>query len=290
MKILMGVVAISAVGIACAHADCDPKQAPPSVVQSIARAVITELQQTDPNTSGDIPSLFTKSMHDALLPYLPHKPVSPGFPGVTAVQMADVPRFALNPNIALQCFPELVKLQGDLRTAYNEIQQKAQEKVWKEQERVAAEQAKQAEEQSKLAQEHAERMAAEQAKRDEEQRKAAQAMRAKQAEETRRVANLPENRLFEAYWRYAHVQYCYKVREGYAMIYISDPELARAKTVAKAIENKILDEQPGLDTDSIWRKALGHNDGGSITDSSCKRTYGELVEMSPVGVFNMQKP
>lgn len=110
------------------------------------------------------------------------------------------------------------------------------------------------------------------------------------AEQERQEAAKPSNKLFEAYWRFALVQYCHKVRQGYAMIFISDPEFERAQTVAKAIEKQVIAVDATLNTDAIWRESLGHAGKQSVSVDWCQRAYSELLNMSPIGVFHMEKP
>jgi hypothetical protein len=95
-----------------------------------------------------------------------------------------------------------------------------------------------------------------------------------------------EDKLYEVYWRYAFVQYCHQVRQGYEMIFVSDPEFYRAQTIAKAVAVNA----KGVDTDKIWRQALDHNNDMPVSRDWCQRAYRESLEMSPVAVFDMQKP
>jgi hypothetical protein len=100
----------------------------------------------------------------------------------------------------------------------------------------------------------------------------------------------PEDKLYEAYWRFAFVQYCHKIREGYAMIFVSDPEFYRAKTIAKAIEHNATSADGSLDTNKIWHQALDHSNRLPVSREWCQRAYRELVELSPAGVFKIEKP
>jgi hypothetical protein len=97
----------------------------------------------------------------------------------------------------------------------------------------------------------------------------------------------PEDKVYEAYWRFALVQYCHKVRDGYAMIFVSDAEYYRSETIAKAVAQKT---GGSVDTDKLWHQALEHNNGMPVSRDWCQRAYRELLELSPVGVFDMQKP
>jgi hypothetical protein len=99
-----------------------------------------------------------------------------------------------------------------------------------------------------------------------------------------------EDKLFEAYWRFAFVQYCHKVRGGYALIFVSDPEFERSETIAKAVAKNAIAADASLNIDKVWRQALDHNNGLPVSRDWCQRAYRELLELSPVGVFSMEKP
>lgn len=88
-----------------------------------------------------------------------------------------------------------------------------------------------------------------------------------------------KDKLYEGYWRFALVQYCHKVREGYAVIFVSDPEFERSETIAKAIEKKAIAEDGSLETNKIWRQAVDHNNGLPVSRNWCQRAYRELLEL-----------
>lgn len=70
----------------------------------------------------------------------------------------------------------------------------------------------------------------------------------------------PVIRMYEAYRLYSYTQFCHQLRDGYALIYISDPEMQRAKQAIKAIEAD-LPELDDDDLDVIWNKASKANHG-----------------------------
>jgi len=67
---------------------------------------------------------------------------------------------------------------------------------------------------------------------------------------------VPPTRLFNGYAAFAHVQWCYEVRDGYRRGYISDPELERARKAVKAIVAQTTKEDATINTDDIWAQAL----------------------------------
>jgi restriction endonuclease Mrr len=73
--------------------------------------------------------------------------------------------------------------------------------------------------------------------------------------ENERQAKIPVNRLYWAYVSYSHVQLCHEARRGYAVTYVNDVELQRARTVAKAIEQRALAEDPKIDPDKTFAEA-----------------------------------
>jgi hypothetical protein len=62
--------------------------------------------------------------------------------------------------------------------------------------------------------------------------------------------------LRRSYTNYILVKLCYEERRGYLSVYISDPEMARAKDAVSAIENALLSR--GVDAarkDELWTSA-----------------------------------
>jgi hypothetical protein len=95
---------------------------------------------------------------------------------------------------------------------------------------------------------------------------ASELARSQQAESKRReedvarvikdLDQLPKYALRAAYAHYIFIKRCYDARQGYAMIYISDPELVRATRAISRIEEKLKPELPqGLKTDDLWSEA-----------------------------------
>jgi hypothetical protein len=111
--------------------------------------------------------------------------------------------------------------------------------------RDADEKAKEQEELRELRRQRAiERQQQEEASRREEQRRAEE-------------ANKPENLLRSSYVNYIFLRRCYEARQGYAMIYLSDPEMARSKRAVSRIEEKLKTELPfGVTINTLWSDAI----------------------------------
>jgi hypothetical protein len=94
---------------------------------------------------------------------------------------------------------------------------------------------------------------------------------AAQAKEAAEQAAKPENRLYRAYRRYAYIKACYEMRLGYAMIYITDAELDRAREKITGIEKDALAEIGGKDfnTTSLFSRAVDANHGMSASYDAC---------------------
>jgi hypothetical protein len=103
-------------------------------------------------------------------------------------------------------------------------------------------------------------------------------------------ARKPENRLIKAYQLYSNVQFCNQLRQGYMVVWVNDLELERARAATKAIEKSILVEQPGLNTNNLWQTALANAKGWQAYQRSCDQAYSNLLSMSPVNVYPLQKP
>jgi hypothetical protein len=136
----------------------------------------------------------------------------------------------------------------------------------------------------------------------EAQRKAAEAKLAAQAEAEKRAAEYqrwaatPEGQrqiaadtLLQAYVLFARVQFCRQLRDGYAVVYISEPEYERSRAAVKAVEKSILAQQPSLNTNAIWQQAVQEK-GFYANDTSCANTRIALYKMSPTSVYQYQKP
>jgi len=58
-----------------------------------------------------------------------------------------------------------------------------------------------------------------------------------------------------SYAVYQVIKYCYQIREGYAMVYVNDTEMANAKKQVKTIENTIT-SMIEVDTDAAWKESI----------------------------------
>jgi hypothetical protein len=100
----------------------------------------------------------------------------------------------------------------------------------------------------------------------------------------------PENRMIRAYRFYSNIAFCNQIRQGYALVWINDLELERAKIAVKAIEKSLLAEEPDLDTRTLWQVALSQARGWQANQASCNIAYADLRSLSPVNIYPIQKP
>jgi hypothetical protein len=131
-------------------------------------------------------------------------------------------------------------------------------------------------------------------KAEEQARRAAENERRYAAEEKRREAEekakLPVNRLYRAYVGYAHIQLCDQERKGYAVTYINDVELQRARAASKAIENAAVAEDPKIDRDKLFAEADKTARSLSSGRDACQSSLTMLLAMSPVSPYQTQRP
>lgn len=88
---------------------------------------------------------------------------------------------------------------------------------------------------------------------------------------------IPE--LGQAYTDYIVVKRCHEAREGYAVIHVSDAEMARAKNAIQRLESVI--KVPEMDLDALWSKANKIADtalppGRAPNSTLCKSTLRQL--------------
>ena len=98
--------------------------------------------------------------------------------------------------------------------------------------------------------------------------------------------------LLQAYGYFARVQFCRQLRDGYAVVYISEPEYERSHSAVKAVERYVLAQQPDLNTNAIWQEAVQRmrTSGFYANDTTCANTRIALYKMSPNSVYQYQKP
>jgi hypothetical protein len=109
------------------------------------------------------------------------------------------------------------------------------------------------------------------------------------AEAGRRGGSPKAAELFRLYRQWMFVQFCNQVSEGYAMVYVNDVELERARAAVRAIEKKILAENPGVDSDKVWNEAAKPVRFPANPDQ-CKRNVVELLNANPRGAFEVERP
>lgn len=102
----------------------------------------------------------------------------------------------------------------------------------------------------------------------------------------------PENQLYTAYRRYAFVKGCYQLRQGYAMIYITEAELNRAREKIEGIEKDALTAIKGEDfnTTALFDKAVSANNGLNASYEACHIELRNLINIkSTTGNFAIEK-
>jgi hypothetical protein len=108
------------------------------------------------------------------------------------------------------------------------------------------------EEQEKARKQQADREAAEQKQKVAQE---AAAARQKADQEAAAQANLPINILGTAYASYVDVKRCQEARDGYATIYISNPEMDQARDAVRQIEQTMRSKlDQNITTDDIWSR------------------------------------
>lgn len=104
----------------------------------------------------------------------------------------------------------------------------------------------------------------------------------------------PENRLARTYRLHSIIQRCKSAREGFAQVYVSEPQYAESRNLAKRIEDALVAKNK-LDSDKIW--AANSTDAaiqqeflfgiGGLDYSSCQQALLKLREqaaaVAPVG-------
>jgi hypothetical protein len=147
------------------------------------------------------------------------------------------------------------------------------------------------------------------AEKRERERQAAEAQRAAMAEQAKRLAEQqarfaeearlaeiearkPINRLYRAYSLFARVDFCRQVREGFVVVWINGPEYERSYAAVKAVESKAMAEQPELNSDDVWQKAVQAMKSSNWLANSytCGDAREALYRMSPVNVYQFHKP
>jgi hypothetical protein len=136
------------------------------------------------------------------------------------------------------------------------------------------------------------------------QKKEAALEQARQMAEQKRKAaeraawdRTPTGRLFNGYYHYATVQMCHAAREGYALVYVSEPEFERATAAVTSIVDKAVKEEPTLNTDALWKDAVNQATTRyspilqySGSRQLCQMELMQLTQSSPLPAYNLQKP
>jgi hypothetical protein len=67
----------------------------------------------------------------------------------------------------------------------------------------------------------------------------------------------PAHVLVRSYADYIYIKNCYNQRKGYLAVNVSDEEFERARTAVQKVEQKMIDLEPRLDKDALWKSANG---------------------------------
>lgn len=105
-------------------------------------------------------------------------------------------------------------------------------------------------------------------------------------DELRRTVDRPETAkssayvLGAAYVLYISVRRCHEVREGYQVVYISDPEMDRARHAIRRIEDEAKPHlERGVSTDKIWSVAANVAQSMAVNDRGiCQWRFHRLEE------------
>lgn len=79
----------------------------------------------------------------------------------------------------------------------------------------------------------------------------------KAEEGDRALMTKPSYVLTKTYYEYVFLKKCFERRKGYAQVNVTEVELERARTAASSIEKKLIDAQPDLNKDDLWKIANG---------------------------------
>ena len=105
----------------------------------------------------------------------------------------------------------------------------------------------------------------------------------KAKEEARIEAAKPINRLKQSYFNYMVVKRCYDVRLGYAVVWINEIEMERARRAVSAIETSIFKEDSSIDKNDAWQEAAKviRVSTQPVEQYFCQRAYNELLNAEP---------
>jgi hypothetical protein len=120
------------------------------------------------------------------------------------------------------------------------------------------------------------------------------AERAKKRAETEReqavIDALPVNRLRFDYAAFAYVRFCHESRQGYLVQYVNDVEMEKAHKAIKEIVAQATKEDPTINTDEVWRKAVASLQGINLDQMGCHNTLTQLLKRSPIPAYSTEKP
>jgi hypothetical protein len=90
----------------------------------------------------------------------------------------------------------------------------------------------------------------------------------------------PVNQLRLAYYRYAYIRACYKIRLGYLAVWINEVELQRAKDTVTRREATLLGQDQTIDTAAEWSLVQAKMPQWYY-EHECRRHYNDLLASVP---------
>lgn len=188
---------------------------------------------------------------------------------IALMKTSDFVSTNLTPSMALRCFAEFAPLYAAAQEAEVKNRREQDRADDEERHRIVSEQQRLAEAdeqrrhkqiefletQKKRIQERREqqqKFEKQQRSINVEQRELEAADRRREAERIEEDMKKPDNMLRQVFRSYALTKRCYEERLGYEQIYISNPELSRAREAAKLLQNKIMKMGDSIDSDAAW--------------------------------------
>jgi hypothetical protein len=86
-------------------------------------------------------------------------------------------------------------------------------------------------------------------------------------------------KLYFAYRIYYVIKACHEVRDGFAVVYINDVQMEKARFKIKDIEDDAVAAKPGLDTDGMWKEAIDNAHGYPLNFEPCQNYLKQLFGM-----------
>ena len=109
------------------------------------------------------------------------------------------------------------------------------------------------------------------------------------AAKSRAENDAPSHVLVRSYFEYGVIKECHGERKGYLQVNISDQEMEQAKTAVINIEKKLLESEPSLNKDELWRTATGENRGWQTDRDKTDMIFRMYDERGKLDVQNKRR-